>query len=186
MMRFLKFAGVVLCLLGVFVLIAGLFVKRSIHCERSVIVKSSQAQIWHKVSRFSSYKMWDPLLAADSSMKIVISDNDGEVGSTYTWQSKMSGSGQLVYSQIQPQAYISMQLQLDKPIKSKANVYYRLIPQDDGVEVVCGFDGNLTYPLNAVLVLFANAESLIDTKLVAGLSHLKQLCEGAAVRVADK
>lgn len=178
MKKFLKFISVVILLAIVFVLVAGLFISRSYHFERSITINSPKEEIWKNISLFSNFQKWDPWLSYDPQMKRTIAGTDGTPGATYSWVgNKKVGSGSQTYVQLVPYDYIKINLQFKEPMNSKALVQYTLKPEGNAYKVTWGFDTKFPYPLNAVMNLFVSMDKNLDHDFSNGLSNLKKLCE---------
>jgi hypothetical protein len=178
MKRFLKFIGIVILLAVVFVLVAGLFISRNYHFERSITINTPKEEIWKNISLFSNFQKWDPWVAYDPQMKRTISGTDGTPGSTYSWTgNKKVGSGSQTFKELVPYDHIYIDLQFKEPMSSKALVKYTLKPEGSGYKVTWGFDARFPYPLNAVMNLFVNMDKTMDGDFSNGLTNLKKLCE---------
>jgi hypothetical protein len=185
MKKFLKFIGIVILLAIVFVLVAGLFIKKEYHFERSVVINAPKEEIWKNISHFSNFEKWDPWLIHDPHMKRTISGTDGNPGAVYKWKgNKDVGSGSQTYVEIDPYNHIDIVLQFKEPFENNAFVKYTLTPEGRGYKVTWGFDTKFPYPMNAVTNLFLNMDKNLDKDFSSGLANLKKLCESNATYTA--
>jgi hypothetical protein len=185
MKRFLKFIGIVILLAIVFVLVAGLFISKKYHFERSITINTPKEEIWKNISLFSNFEKWDPWQAHDPHMTRTITGTDGTRGATYSWSgNKDVGKGSQTFLALAPYDHIDIDLEFKERFKSKALVKYTLVQEGKGYKVTWGFDTKFSYPMNAVVNLFMNMDKTMDGDFSTGLANLKKLCESNATYTA--
>jgi len=185
MKKFFKLVGIVLLLAIVFVLVAGLFIRKEYHFERSVTIRASREEIWKNISSFSSYQKWDPFGAHDPNMQKTITGTDGTVGAVYRWKdNKEVGNGSMTYREIVPYDHIKVDLVMVNGMESKAVAVYTLKQEGDHYRLTWSFDTRMPYPMNAVISLFMDMDKMMDREFSNGLANLKKLCESNATFTA--
>lgn len=186
MKKFFKFIGIVICLAVVFILIAGLFLPKDYHFERTISIKAPKEEIWKNISLFSNFERWDPWKVHDPNMKRTITGTDGTPGASYSWEgNKEVGSGTQTYRKLVPYEYVAVDMHFTKPFENKANVFYKLEQEGSHVKLTWGFDTRFPYPFNAVTRLFFNMDDKMDEDFSAGLANLKKLSENNTMMTAS-
>lgn len=177
MKKILKGIGILLLLVVLFVVIAGLFISKDYHFERSVVIQAPREAIWNNISMFRNFEKWDPWADKDPSMSRTIDGTDGTVGAVYRWKgNKEVGSGSQTYTLLAPMDRIEILLEFKEPYASKANVFYTLSDTTAGIKVTWGFDSKFPYPFNAFRI-FMNMDKMMDADFSRGLANLKAVSE---------
>lgn len=185
MKRFFIVLGTVLLMAIAFLLIAGLFVPKEYHFERSIIIHAPKEEVWKNIHLFSNIEKWDVKRAKDPSLKSRIVGKDGELGATYIWAGNHEvGNGQLSIASINPLDHVRMDLSIDKPYKTNAKTFFSLSSSSQGVKVTWGLDSEIPYPVNALAFFFMDPDELLDKDFSSGLLNLKKICEGNMTGVA--
>ncbi|WP_118976172.1 SRPBCC family protein [Taibaiella koreensis] len=186
MKNFFRFLGIVVLLVITFILISGIFISRSYHFERSIVIHAPKEEVWQNISLFANIEKWHPWKAKDPHMTYSISGTDGTVGAVYSWKSNSAaGSGSQTFTRLQPYEHILIDLEFKEPFKSKAKAFYHLQPQGDAVKLTWGFDCKMPYPMNAVFYFFIDMDDRMDKDFSEGLANLKKLCESSTQMTAS-
>ena len=181
MKKFFKFFGIVILLFIAFVLIAGLFIKKEYHFERSVTINAPKEEIWKNISTFSNYQKWDPFGAHDPNLQKTITGTDGTLGAKYSWKGNDEvGQGNMTYTEIKPYDHININLVLNNGFESKAIAIYTLKEEGNAYKLTWTFDTKMPYPMNAISNLFFDMDKMMDKEFSSGLTNLKKLCESNA------
>jgi hypothetical protein len=178
MKKVLKAIGVLLLLIIAFFLIAGLFVKKDYHFEKSIVINAPKEIIWQNVSRFGNFEKWNPYASYDPDMKSNIEGTDGTVGAVYKWKgNKDVGSGSQTITRLEPMQRVEIQLHFKTPFgEMKPEGYYTIQDDNTAQKVTWGFNSHSPYPFNALSIFF-NMDKMMDKDFTQGLNNLKQLCE---------
>jgi hypothetical protein len=184
MKKVLKFIGILILLVVAFFLIAGLFVKKEYHFERSVSINAPKAVVWEQVSTLGNQQHWSPWLEHDPNMQQKIEGVDGTVGAVHSWKgNKEVGSGSQTIKALYPMDKIETSLDFKEPYESHADAYVTLADEANGVKATWGFDSKFPYPMNAMM-LFMNMDKAMDTEFNKGLAKLKDISEKNAAAAA--
>lgn len=187
MKKFLKFLGAIILLALVFILVSGLFIAKTFHFERSIVINSSKEEVWKNISKFSNFERWDPWKRYDPNMKRTIEGVDGTPGAIYRWEGNDDvGKGSQEYISLTPMEEIKVDLKFLEPMENHAQVFYRLTQENKGVKVTWGFESRFPYPFNAVCYFFMDMEGMMDKDFSYGLANLKKLCESNTSFTASK
>lgn len=177
MKRILKFIGLLLLLIVAFVLIAGLFISKDYHFERSIAINAPAAVVWNNVHLLGNQQKWSPWLSKDPAIKQHISGTDGSIGAVHSWSgNKEVGSGSQTIISIDPLRQINTRLDFKEPFESTANAFLKLENEQSSTKVTWGFSSEFAYPSN-VMKLFFNLDKQMDKDFTTGLEKLKNLSE---------
>jgi len=176
----LKVIGLLLLGIIAFILIAGIFIDKDYHFERSVTIDAPREIVWNNVSSLSALNSWSPWMERDPQMEHSISGTDGTVGATHSWKgNKDVGSGSQTILELVPQEKVRTGLKFMEPMESEAFAFLNLSDEGNGTKVTWGFDSEYTYPFNT-LCLFVDMDKYMDADYSAGLAKLKALSEKQA------
>lgn len=177
MKKVLKIIGILLLALIAFVLIAGLFVKKDYHLDRTITINAPKDSVWHYVHSLQQMEKWSPWLEADPNVKVSYEGAEGAVGSVYRWEGNSDiGKGNQTITKTSPNDSINSHVHFIKPFSGDADVYIKLNGDSTKTTVNWGFDTRYKYPMN-VMLLFINMDKMMGEKYDAGLAKLKKLAE---------
>ncbi len=180
MKKVLKFIGILILLVVGFFLIAGLFMSKDYHFERSIVINAPKAVVWEQISTLGNQQQWSPWLEHDPNMQQKIEGVDGTVGAVHSWKgNKEVGSGSQTIKAIQPMDRIETILNFKEPYESQAEAFVTLNDDAGAVKATWGFDSKFPYPMNA-MKLFMNMDKMMDSEFTKGLTKLKNISEQKA------
>lgn len=180
MKKFFKIIGLLLLLIIAFVLIAGIFVKKEYHLERSITINAPREAVWSKISSLAEMKTWSPWIAMDPATKTSIEGVPDQVGSVFKWHSEEVGVGDQTLTKIDPMQRVESHLHFVKPFEGEAEAYIALGTAPEGSRVTWGFDTKYAYPMNTML-LFFDMDDIMGKQYDDGLARLKQTVESGQV-----
>ncbi|RYZ48443.1 MAG: hypothetical protein EOP49_18690 [Sphingobacteriales bacterium] len=177
MKKILKIIGIILLLVIAFVLIAAIFVPKTVHLERSTVINASPEKIWPLVSSFPNHTRWSPFIKEDPNVVIGYTGKAGTVGSGYNWKGNSDvGSGEQSMTKLDPYKRVDTHLHFIEPFEGEAEAFIILSPETNATKTTWGFDSKYPYPMNAML-LFIDLEDALGKSYEDGLSQLKRLAE---------
>lgn len=180
MKKVLKGIGILLLAAILFVLIAGLFVPKDYHFERSIVIQAPREIIWQNISQFRNFEKWDPWSSKDPAMSRTIEGTDGTVGAVYRWKgNKEVGSGSQTIMALDPTNHVDISLKFKEPYSSEAKVFYNLQDTISAIKVTWGFNSEFPYPFNTFRI-FMNMDKMMDADFSKGLANLKAISESKA------
>lgn len=177
MKQILKYLGLLLLAAILFILIAGLFIAKDYHFERSITINAPREKVWEQVNNFTSRNKWNPWAEYDPGMQHTIEGTDGTVGAVHKWKgNKEVGSGSETITMIEAPDKINSILRFYEPFESEANAFITLTGEGNTTRATWGFDSRFPYPMNT-MQLFMNMDKMMDKDFSNGLNKLKQNCE---------
>ena len=177
MKKILKYIGLLLLAVILFLLIAGLFIAKDYHFERSITINAPKEKVWEQVSSFANRNKWSPWAEYDPGMQHTINGTDGTVGAVHKWKgNKEVGSGSETITMIEAPEKIHSILRFYEPYESEANTFITLSAEENATRATWGFNSRFPYPMNT-MQLFMDMDKLMDKDFSNGLNKLKQRCE---------
>lgn len=177
MKKILKIIGGILVLLIAFVLIAGIFVSKTFHIDKTVTINAPIEKVWSNVNSLQNMVKWSPWLDADPNVKTSFEGQEGAIGSSYKWNgNKDVGSGIQTITKIEQPKRIDSRLHFIEPFEGEADTYVALINDGSGTKATWSFDSKYKYPMN-VMQLFIDMDDMIGKQFDKGLGKLKSLSE---------
>jgi polyketide cyclase/dehydrase/lipid transport protein len=169
-------AGLILVVIA-FLLIAGIFVGKSVHVERAITINRSPETLWPLISTFENHTRWSPFIKKDPAVNITYEGQSGTVGSVYAWKGNSDvGSGRETMTKLDRPARVESDLKFFEPVEAEARAFITLTPVGAGTKAVWGFDSKYAYPMNVIL-LFVDFDEMLGKDYNDGLVKLKQLAE---------
>jgi hypothetical protein len=177
MKKVLKIIGIILLVVILFVLIAGIFVSKTVHLEKEIAINAPRDTVWNYVGSLQGQLKWSPWPERDPNIQASFDGQEGTVGSVYRWKgNKDVGSGNQTITRIEKPGRVETHLNFIEPFSGQADAFVSLTEAGAGTKVAWGFDSRYPYPMN-VMLLFINMDELIGKDYNAGLEKLKRLSE---------
>ncbi|MCB0515001.1 MAG: SRPBCC family protein [Chitinophagales bacterium] len=180
-MKLLKYLGILFLMLILLVLILNFIAPSESRVERTQIIKAPNEVVHNNVKTLKAQNAWSPWVQRDPTIKHTYTGNDGEVGSSYTWEGdpKTSGKGSMTLKSSTPER-TEVELHFIEPFEANPQAYIIQKPQDDKTtEVTWGFYQKNSFPSN-IFMMFMNMDKAIGGDYEMGLANLKKLCEKQA------
>lgn len=178
-MKFVKQLLILILALASIVLIVALFVKKDFQVSRSVEIELSASDVFDYVRQLENHEQFAVWNMKDPNIEKSYSGQEGTVGSTYKWNSKLEdvGVGEQEITNITENEKIDFALRFEKPRKSEAKAHFTFISTSDySTKVTWGIEGESPWPWN-IMLLFINMEEEIGPDLQEGLNNLKSILE---------
>ncbi|MFT4016210.1 MAG: SRPBCC family protein [Agriterribacter sp.] len=178
MKKVLKVIGVILLLVIAFILIAGLFISKSYHYEKTITINAPKDKVWSLVNNFHGQDKWSPWKDGDPNIQISYEGQDGTEGAMYKWKgNKEVGSGEQTLTKLEPMSRVNSHVHFIEPFDGEAETFITLDDAgNNSTKVTWGFDTKYTYPMNTML-LFMNMDKMMGDQYTKGLNRLKNLAE---------
>ncbi|GAA4352931.1 hypothetical protein GCM10023185_13070 [Hymenobacter saemangeumensis] len=178
-MKNLKKLGLALLIIIALLTIAGFFLPRQVHVERSLTIKAAPAAIFTEINTVRSWPRWSPWHGLDPQMQVIYSGPPSGEGAGYSWTSANSnvGNGTLTVTRSQPFERIDISMDFDE--NGTATGSYLLRPAGQGTRLTWTMDTDLgANPLERYLGLFL--DKLVGADFEKGLANLQKLVEAPA------
>ena len=147
---------------------------KMVKVEREVFIAASPQQVFPYLANFKKFKVWSPWSEMDPKTEYVFSGVDGEVGSSMTWASEVTGKGTQTLVEARPFQYVKTGLEFDG--QNPAVAYFNLTPEGQGTKVVWGLDADMgNNPMGRWMGLAM--DSMLGPDYEKGLASLKSTVE---------
>ena len=172
----------ILVIIAVFIgilLIVALFVKKEYAVEREIVINKPKNEVFQYlklVKNQDNFSKWNRM---DPKMKKSYKGTDGQVGFSYSWDSKDKhlGKGQQIISKIVEGERIDTRLIFTEPMQAEDDCYFILESVDaNTTKVKWGFTGAYPYPFNLMSLVF-DMDKEVGGDFATGLSNLKKVLE---------
>lgn len=175
-MKILKFIGMLLLLVIVIVLVAGAFMKKDFHFEKTIAINAPKDKVWDNVVMFKNHEKWSQWKEMDPNMKTTITGTDGSVGAKMSWESdnKNVGKGSQTITAVTPGQRVDTELDFDG--RGKATAFMIVNGDSASSKATWGMDMHAPYPMNAIMGVMMSGHSM-DAMLDKGLGMLKTTSE---------
>ena len=168
----------IIVLIGI-LLIAALFVKKDYAVEREIVINKPKNEVFQYlkfVKNQDNFSKWNRM---DPKMKKSYKGTDGQVGFSYSWDSKNEhlGTGQQIISKIVDGERMDTRLIFTKPMNAEDDCYFITESVDaNTTKVKWGFTGAFSYPFNLMSLTF-DMDKAVGPDFETGLSNLKKVLE---------
>ena len=167
--------------IGILLLAAfvALFVKKEYAVEREIVINKPKDEVFQYlklVKNQDNFSKWNRM---DPKMKKSYKGTDGQVGFSYSWDSKDKhlGKGQQIISKIVEGERIDTRLIFTEPMQAEDDCYFTLESVDaNTTKVKWGFTGAYPYPFNLMRLVF-DMDKEVGGDFATGLSNLKKVLE---------
>ena len=112
---------------------------------RSRVIQASPETVYGNVVDFKQWAHWSPWLLHEPEASLQLSPKSDAKGSWYQWQGQFIGSGKMTHRQLVEQQSIEQVLELQTPMKSSSEVYWRFTSVAEGTEVTWGMRGKMPF-----------------------------------------
>jgi len=160
-------------------LIMALFVNKSYAVKESIVINKPKAEVFEYVKLLKNQNNFSKWATMDPEMKKTYHGTDGTVGFISAWESEEDnvGVGEQEILKIVEGERIDYELRFIKPFESTQETYMSTESVNGNqTEVTWGFNGEMKYPMNLMLV-FMDFEEMIGDDFQEGLKKLKTIVE---------
>ena len=141
---------------------------------RSITIETDPNSVFDKVADYGTWTTWSPWLCAEPDAEVKISADSNSVGSTYAWDGKIVGSGELEHKVLEPGRLIDDEIRFLKPFKSQSEVKFEFEKVADGTKVTWHMNGKLPWFMFWMKPMM---EPFIGMDYERGLKMLKEWIE---------
>lgn len=178
-MKILKIIGISLLSIVALALLVALFVKKEYSVERQITINKPKKEVFDYIKLLKNQRNYSVWAKIDPAANYEYRGTDGTVGALYSWKSKNKqlGAGEQTITSIADGERIDFELVFKEPFESRNSAYFATTaPSDSTTTVKWGFVGNMSYPMNLML-LFMDMDSMLGKDLLGGLENLKAILE---------
>jgi uncharacterized membrane protein len=158
-------------------LIAGAFMKKEFHYEKSVRINAPADLVWQNIVYFKNHEKWSQWKETDPNMIEEITGTDGTVGAKATWTSehKEIGNGSQTITAIVPGKRVDTKLEFGG--QDGGTGFFTVEKENGATKVVWGMHSEIPYPMNAMAPMFMPSDEDMNQMFEKGLAMLKKASE---------
>lgn len=141
--------------------------------SKSIVIQAPVEQVYGTVRDFRQWPAWSPWLIAEPDSRMdYLADGKG-----YSWEGKITGSGEMLITGDDPPRSIAYQITFLKPWKSVNTVRFLFAEKNGGTEVTWTMEGSLPF---FMFWMKAMMTGYIGADYQRGLMMLKAVVETGA------
>jgi len=153
--------------------------------SRSQSIDALASGVYAQVADFHRWKAWSPWDKLDPSMQTEYAGEAGVPGASYAWKGNDKvGEGRMTLIDARPGQLLSIKLEFIKPFASVATTRFDFTPQGGTTQVTWTMDGHNDF-VGKAFSLVMNMDKMVGGDFERGLSQLKAVAEGEAVKPAS-
>lgn len=177
-MKIIKYFA--LGLFGIFaaILIAAAMSSKAFNYKQSITINAPVDKVWPHVNSMQAMDTWSPWTEKDPNIKQTFDGEQGQVGSSLSWQSENPevGNGKQTIMAIDAPNRIDTQLHFLGEYESIAKAYVTLSDKNGQTEATWGFESEMPFPMNAMM-FFMSPGDMLGNDFSKGLNKLKAIAE---------
>ncbi len=178
-MKILKWIGIILLIVILFLGIIGIIAPKEFNMSRRIIINSDKSAVYKVLADYSRMIEWSPWAKLDPACKYEYSGNAGEVGHSYSWKgNKDVGSGTMTLTEVVPDDNLTFSLKFLEPFESEADGKWIMKDTTDGTLVTWTFHTQHNF-VNSIFMYFMDMEKMLGPDYEKGLASLKEVIENA-------
>lgn len=162
-------------------LIAAAVMPKIFGYEDAIVINASPSQVWKHTGSLKGMDAWSPWMAKDGNIKKTWEGENGTIGSSNCWDSKVKevGAGCQTVVEIEENKLFVTELNFTKPNEGRGKGYTYLEDEGQGTKVTWGFESKIPWPFNLLILTF-DMETQMGEDWSNGLKKLKELSEVTA------
>lgn len=175
-MALIKKIALLLVLLVILFFTIGLFLPKTVHVERSIVIDAPRATVFTLVNTFRTFNKWSPWFSKDPQTIYSFEGPSSGVGAKMSWKSEKPDVGSGSQQIFESKPFESVKTNLDFGAQGTAIATFALSADGTSTKVVWGLDSDLGMnPLSRWFGLMF--DRMIGPDYEKGLVGLKKLAE---------
>jgi uncharacterized protein YndB with AHSA1/START domain len=161
-----------------FLLILGLFSKKSYSIHREIVIDKPRSEVFNYIRYLKNQDHFNKWVMMDPAMKKEFRGADGTVGFVYAWEgNKRAGKGEQEIKKIKEGERLDVEIRFEKPFVAIAEAPFMTEPVGDNqTKLKWGMSSSMKYPMN-IMLIFMNMDKLLGKDLETSLGSLKRILE---------
>ncbi len=152
---------------------------RTYRVERTTTIDAPPELVYGHIADFRRWTSWSPWEGLDPAMSRTYSGADAGVGAVYAWTgNRKAGAGRMTITDAQAPSRVAIDLQFDKPFKSRSDTVFTVEPAGAGSRVTWTMTGAMGLGTRIMSVV-KSMDALIGPDFEKGLARLKLTAETA-------
>ncbi len=180
-MKILKLIGISILILGILLIIVGLFLPSKVHIERSIMVNSAPDVPYNLINDLTKFNDWSPWYEIDTNAAYTNSELKTGVGACILWKSNNTdlGNGKLTITEIKTNELIVTKLEVEGWDPSSASYFFT--KENNTTKIIWTMDSDMG---NNIIGRWFGLlmDDLIGKDYDKGLASIKKICEEKPVQ----
>lgn len=177
MLKFLLYAGLVLALLVVVLLVVASQKPDHFRVERSALVDAPPERIYPLVEDFRLWSRWSPYEKLDPDMTRTYGGAEKGLSATYAWSGNSNaGRGSMEIVEVEEPSRIVIALRFLAPMKAENAAVFTFVPEGTATRVTWTMEGEANL-FARVIHLFFDMDRMVGGQFEEGLAALKAEAE---------
>lgn len=176
-MKILRFIVILVLILGAAFLAICAFSPKEVTMERSTVIDAPKSVVWPQIQYFKNWPNWSPWKEMDSAMKVTVTDNDGQKGSSYHWvgDPKRTGEGEMENTGITDNE-MKFNVHFVKPFEASSDGWLKMADEAGKVKVTWGYHAKYGFIASGIMTVMGMGKELAKS-FDRGLELMKKYCE---------
>lgn len=150
---------------------------KTVHLQRSIIIKAPPQKIFALLDDFHNWPAWAPSDKDDPKMLRTFAGASAGVGAVSDWKGTgSSGAGRMAITESIPDTSVTVAVDFTKPFVAHNVNVFTLSPAADSTSVTWNFAGTNVYMMK-LMSIFVSPERFMGKHFEAGLANLKAAAE---------
>lgn len=145
------------------------------HVRKSIFIAAPVSKVYESIRDFRQWPAWSPWLITEPESHLEFSAD----GKGYSWNGKITGSGEMAITSEDAPRSIDYQLTFLKPWKSTNTTRFAFVEMDGGTELVWTMEGSLPFFMFWAKTMMS---AYVGADFQRGLMLLKDYIEAGSVR----
>lgn len=149
----------------------------SFRVERSLLIQAPPERVYPLIADFHRWPAWSPWEKLDPEMTRTHAGAASGVGASYAWTGNGDvGAGRMEITEAVAPGRLAIQLDFFKPMESRNQTLFTLVPEAGGTRVNWLMQGPSPY-LSKLMGVFVSMDRLVGSSFEEGLANLKAAAE---------
>lgn len=177
-------AGVVVALVGVFVLVVAMQ-PSEYRVERSLTMSAPPEAIFPEVNNLRQWQHWSPWAKLDPNAKNTFDGPSSGEGAVFKWSGNDEvGEGTMTIVESRENEFVSMRLDFVRPFEDTGMSEFTFKPEGDKTTVVWAMHGRQPF-MGKLMCLFMDMDAMLGTEFEKGLASLRKIAEAKSMPPSD-
>ena len=177
-MKLLRLTGILLLFIIGITSLLSIFLPASQKLTRTVSIHAPASQVYEQLAKLEHFNDWSVWNQQDSSVKHILTGNDGSVGAYTTWKGDpvISGEGKIEIIELEPNRKVGHAIYFLEPREAEATSRFTIEEQQGLTMVTWYFTLKTPRPWN-IFNLLHDIDEEMGGDFEAGLKLLKARAE---------
>lgn len=174
-MKVLKRISIIVIAIIALFLIVAVFLPSEYIVTRGIEINKPVDQVYGYVADFNNFQAWNPWTPLEPGHTFVVLGDSAKVGQKYSWDGKIIGSGEMVFTEFKQNQSIKSDIAFLSPQQGKGVVEWNFEEAPNITKVSWSLIGEAGYPIGRYFGLMM--DGMLGPSFEDGMQNLKNKCE---------